>query len=95
MTDKPTRTEPEQDLIAGMLVRSHSEHCYGWRKKRPKRPRRREQQTIAWRLGRLPGIRWDLLLPIRLGYDYVGGLVAALLVVTVGVTLILLIVLRH
>jgi hypothetical protein len=92
-TNRHTRVEYEQDLMAGILVRSHSEQRHGRRKKRPRRMEHQPPQTAAARLLRLPGLRHDLLLPIPPGYDYLGAQIAALMVAFVGVLLILLFVL--
>jgi hypothetical protein len=41
------------------------------------------------RLALLPGLQAEVLRPVRLGHDYVGGMIASLGVLTVGITLLL------
>jgi hypothetical protein len=76
-----------------MLVRPPKIPTRGWRKNRPQHARRQEVRTSKSRLARLPGIRWDLLLPVRVGYDFVGGQIAALMVAFIAAILILVFVL--
>ena len=46
-------------------------------------------QDIAARLKEMPP---EVLLPVRTGHDYVGGWIASLIVLTVGITLLLLVI---
>lgn len=58
----------------------------------PERKKDEEQaaEVRGPRLARLPGLPLDVLLPVRQGHDYVGGMIASLCVVTAGITLLLL-----
>jgi hypothetical protein len=68
------------------LASSHASHQQP-KKGDGERPFAHEYQP---RLARLSGLPPDVLRPVRQGHDYVGGMIASIGVVTVGVALLLL-----
>ncbi len=53
------------------------------------------EEVHPLRLALLPGLQAEVLRPVRLGHDYVGGIIASIGVITIGLALLLFQLMQH